>query len=92
MHISFSYAKTLGETNFHTWEIPQSGSKAKDGEKRKRERERERAKVFFIIISARKWAFISQILIFFTDKKKGGILVYSVLHCDCHHIISIILS
>ena len=33
MHISSSHAKMLGETNFHTREIPQSGSKAKDGEK-----------------------------------------------------------
>ena len=33
MHISSSYAKILGETNFRTQEIPQSGSKAKDGEK-----------------------------------------------------------
>ena len=33
MHISSSYAKILGETNFHTREIPRSGSKAKDGEK-----------------------------------------------------------
>ena len=32
----------MGETNFHTREIPRSGSKAKDGEKReKRERERK---------------------------------------------------
>ena len=38
MHISSSYAKILGETNFRTREIPRSGSKAKDGEKRKRER------------------------------------------------------
>ena len=30
MHIS-SYAKILGEKLFHTWEIPQSGSKAEDG-------------------------------------------------------------
>ena len=36
MHISSSYAKILGETNFHTREIPRSGSKAKDGEKKKR--------------------------------------------------------
>ena len=35
-----SYAKILGETNFHTWEIPQSESKAKDGE-RKREIDRK---------------------------------------------------
>ena len=42
MHISSSYAKILGETNFHTREIPQSGSKGKDGEKREREREKER--------------------------------------------------
>ena len=38
MHISSSYAKILGEKLFHTWEIPQSGSKAEDGEKRERER------------------------------------------------------
>ena len=34
MHISSSYAKILGETNFQPWEFPRSGSKAKDGEKR----------------------------------------------------------
>ena len=39
MHISSSYAKILGETNFHTREIPRSWSKAKDGE---RDKERER--------------------------------------------------
>ena len=38
MHISSSYAKILGKTNFHAQEIPGSGSKAEDGE-------RERAKV-----------------------------------------------
>ena len=41
MHISSSYAKISGETNFRTREIPRSGSKAKDGEK-KRERKKER--------------------------------------------------
>ena len=41
MHISSSYAKILGEKLFHTWEIPRSGSKAEDGE-RKKEREKER--------------------------------------------------
>ena len=35
LHISSSYAKILGETNFHTREIPQCGSKAKDGERKK---------------------------------------------------------
>ena len=30
--------KILGETNFHTWEFPQSGSKAEEGEKEKKER------------------------------------------------------
>ena len=40
MHISSSYAKILGEKLFRTGEIPRSGSKAKDGE-----RKRERAKV-----------------------------------------------
>ena len=38
MHISSSYAKILGEQLFHTWEIPRSGSKAEDGEKRKRKK------------------------------------------------------
>ena len=32
MHISSSYAKILGEKLFRTWEIPRSGSKAKNGE------------------------------------------------------------
>ena len=41
MHISSSYAKILGETNFHTREIPRSWSKARDGEKRKKERKKE---------------------------------------------------
>ena len=40
MNISSSYAKILGETNFHTRAFPQSGAKAKDGEK-EREREKE---------------------------------------------------
>ena len=45
MHISSSYAKILGEKLFCTWEIPRSGSKAKNGEKeRKKERKRERLK------------------------------------------------
>ena len=40
MHISSSYAKILGETNFHTRDIPRSQSKAKDGEKKeKKERQ-----------------------------------------------------
>ena len=33
-HISSSYAKILGETYFCTREIPRSGSKAKDGERK----------------------------------------------------------
>ena len=41
MHISSSYAKILGETNFHTREFPQSGSKAKDGEKKREKEERK---------------------------------------------------
>ena len=46
LHISSSYAKILGETNFRTQEFSRSGSKAEDGEKeRERERKRERAKV-----------------------------------------------
>ena len=38
LHISSSYAKILGETNFQPREFPRSGSKAKDVEERRRER------------------------------------------------------
>ena len=38
MHISSSYAKIFGEKLFRTLEIPRSGSKAKDGEKKERKR------------------------------------------------------
>ena len=31
LHISSSYVKILGETNFQPLEVPRSGSKAKDG-------------------------------------------------------------
>ena len=42
LHLSSSYAKILGETNFHTREFPRSGSKAKDGGgKKKRKKERK---------------------------------------------------
>ena len=37
MHISSSYAKILGEKLFRTWEIPRSGSKAKNGKKKEEE-------------------------------------------------------
>ena len=40
MHISSSYAKILGETIFYAREIPRSGSKAKDGEKKEKEKKR----------------------------------------------------
>ena len=45
MHISSSYAKILGEKLFRTWEIPQSGSKAKNGEKKEREKERKKERL-----------------------------------------------
>ena len=35
LHISSSYAKKLGETNFRTREILRSGSKAKDAERKR---------------------------------------------------------
>ena len=38
MHISYSYAKLLGETNFQPREFSRSGSKAKDRKEKKRER------------------------------------------------------
>ena len=37
LQISSSYAKILGEKLFRTWEIPRSGSKAKNGEKEEEE-------------------------------------------------------
>ena len=41
LHISSSYAKILGEKNFHTREFPWSGSIAEDGgKKRKREKKK----------------------------------------------------
>ena len=40
-----AYQALVLDKLFRTREIPRSGSKAKDGEKRKRERERERAKI-----------------------------------------------
>ena len=39
--ISSSYAKRLGETNFHARKISQSGSKAEDGEKKKEKRRKK---------------------------------------------------
>ena len=38
MHISSSYAKILGEKLFRTWEFPQRGSKAKEGDKKEEEK------------------------------------------------------
>ena len=40
MHVSSSYAKILGETNFHTREFSRSESKAKDGEERKKKEQK----------------------------------------------------
>ena len=41
LHISSIYAKLLGEKLFRTWEIPRSGSKAKNREKKKKKEEEE---------------------------------------------------
>ena len=38
LDISSSYAKILGDKLFRTWEIPRSGSKAKDGEKKEKKK------------------------------------------------------
>ena len=51
MHISSSYTKMLGETNFQPQEFPRSGSKAKDvKERRKSERKKERKLVITMSI------------------------------------------
>ena len=58
MHISSSYAKILGEQLFRTWEIPRSGSKAEDGEK-KREKEREKERKLVITMAKLRMAHAS---------------------------------
>ena len=45
LHSSSSYDKILGEKLFRTREIPRSGSKAEDGEKREKERKKEERKL-----------------------------------------------
>ena len=40
-HISSSYAKVLGETNFPPREFPRSGSKAKDGKAKRKKKDRK---------------------------------------------------
>ena len=42
LHISSSYAKILGETNFHAREIPRSGWKVEGGEKEERKRRKKK--------------------------------------------------
>ena len=42
LHISSSYAKILGETNFQPWEIPRSGWKAKDVEEEEKSQWKQR--------------------------------------------------
>ena len=41
LHTYSSYAKILGETNFHAREIPRSGSKAKDGKEEEKKKDRK---------------------------------------------------
>ena len=41
LHISSSYAKILGKTNFQPREIPRSRSKAKNGKERERKKDRK---------------------------------------------------
>ena len=58
MHISSSYAKILGKTNFRTREIPRSGSKAKDG-KEKEERKRKKDQKLVITMTKLRMAHAS---------------------------------
>ena len=51
LHISSSYAKILGETNFQPRDYLQSGSKAKDGKERKKERKREKERNFVLTMA-----------------------------------------
>ena len=42
LKISSSYAKILGETNFHAREIPQSGGKVGGGEKKEKKKKKKK--------------------------------------------------
>ena len=42
LHISSSYAKILGETNFHAREIPPSGWKVEGGEEKERKKKKKK--------------------------------------------------
>ena len=42
LHISSSYAKILGETNFQSQELPRSGWKVEGGEERKRKKKKKK--------------------------------------------------
>ena len=44
LHISSSYAKILGETNFHAREIPRSGWKVEGGEEEEKKRKKEKSR------------------------------------------------
>ena len=59
MHISSSYAKILGEKLFRTWEIPRSGSKAKDGEKKREKKERKKERKLVITMAKLRMAHAS---------------------------------
>ena len=61
MHISSSYAKISGETNFQPREFPRSGSKAKDGKDTPGTRGGQGGRdrmlaVFFLLFTASVWS------------------------------------
>ena len=56
---SSSYVKILGEKLFHTWEIPRSGSKAEDGERKKKKRERKKERKLGITMAKLRMAHAS---------------------------------
>ena len=45
----------MGETYFHTQEIPRSGSKEKDRERKKRKRKRKKKKITYLIVMPKYW-------------------------------------
>ena len=78
---SAPYAKILGEKLFRTWEIPRSGSKAEDGEKkRKNKREREKEERKYVITMAKlRMAHASRLGQFIMNLGLILVLVFHIL-------------
>ena len=79
--LSSSYAKIFGETNFRTWEIPRSGSKAEDGGKKERKKEERKIgfNVFTKFVGDNKEIHQKQIFVIITNMDMNDI---SIIYFD----------